>query len=61
MNFLLLKSKDVNKDPITGNFIAKDQRAFHHADIVMLVDENNNHETYILKNRYGLWGKVVKY
>lgn len=60
MNFLLLKSKDVVKNPLTGLFKARDQRAFHLADIVMLVDENDRHKTHILKNKYGLWGEVVK-
>lgn len=59
MTFLLVNSKDVYKDPATGKVTVRDRHAAHMADIIMFVDEANNHETYIIKNKYGLCGKIT--
>ena len=54
--FMLVKSSDVYTGPRTGKVTVKDIMAAHKADVIIYV--NWFHETYILKNRYGLRGLV---
>lgn len=53
---LVVKSQDVVRGP-DGHIIVKDRRAAHQAAVIMFVDDENNNDTFIIKNRYGSTGR----